>query len=85
LVASHSFSLESPAKRAPANHQSPCKEQLEPVLQIQPTADDTDPRFEIAIFGPEPNQSAYFKTRGKHPVRKVLQAACRTFGVDYNL
>jgi len=69
----------------PTTHQSPHEEQLEPVPQIQPTADDADPRFEISIIGPEPDQSACFKTRGKHPVRKVLQAACRTFGVDYNL
>ena len=61
------------------------KEQPEPVPQIQPTADDTDPFFEISIIGPEPIQSARFKTCGKHPVCKVLQVACRTFGMDYNL
>ena len=75
----------SPTKRTPTTHRSPPKEQPEPVPQIQPTADDTDPCFEISIIGPEPNQSARFKTRGKYPVCKVLQAACRTFGMDYNL
>ncbi|KAF8901919.1 hypothetical protein CPB84DRAFT_1777017 [Gymnopilus junonius] len=41
-----------------------------------------DPRFEIVITGPD-NSSAHFKTRGKHPVRKVLAAACKTFGIKY--
>lgn len=41
-----------------------------------------DPRFEIAITAPD-NSIAHFKTRGKHPVRKVLAAACKTFGIKY--
>ena len=43
------------------------------------TQSEEDPCFEI---GPQ-NESAQFKTRGKHPVRKVLAAACKTFGVKY--
>ena len=42
----------------------------------------SDPRFEITIIGPQ-NETAQFKTRGGHPVRKVLAAACRTFGIKY--
>jgi len=38
--------------------------------------------FEICILGPQPSQAAQFKTRGKHPVRKVLQAAYKAFGLD---
>lgn len=41
-----------------------------------------DPRFEITIISPE-NEAAQFKTRGGHPVRKVLAAACKTFGIKY--
>ncbi|KAF8161609.1 hypothetical protein B0H34DRAFT_796368 [Crassisporium funariophilum] len=44
---------------------------------------EEDPRFEIAIMGPNPEHFAQFKTRGKHPVRKVLAAACKTFNVNY--
>jgi hypothetical protein len=43
---------------------------------------DEDPCFEITIIGPK-NETAQFKTRGKHPVRKVLAAACKTFGIKY--
>src|ERR1700678_2843746 len=43
---------------------------------------DEDPSFEITIIGPK-NEPAQFKTRGKHPVRKVLAAACKTFGIKY--
>jgi len=46
------------------------------------TQSEEDPRFEITIIGPQ-HESAQFKTRGKHPVRKVLAAACKTFGVKY--
>ncbi|KAJ3507167.1 hypothetical protein NLJ89_g6461 [Agrocybe chaxingu] len=42
----------------------------------------SDDRFEITINGPAPNQSAQFKTRGKHVVKKVLAAACKTFDID---
>ncbi|KAF8815970.1 hypothetical protein BYT27DRAFT_6482472 [Phlegmacium glaucopus] len=47
-----------------------------------PPPPEEDPRFEITIIGPQ-NESAQFKTRGKHPVRKVLAAACKTFGIKY--
>ena len=54
-------------------------------LNPKPTGDeDEDPRFEIYIMGPQPSQAAQFKTRGRHPVRKVLQAACKAFGLDYD-
>ncbi|CAA7263129.1 unnamed protein product [Cyclocybe aegerita] len=42
----------------------------------------SDDRFEITINGPAPNQSAQFKTRGKHVIKKVLAAACKTFDID---
>jgi hypothetical protein len=42
----------------------------------------SDPRFEITITSPQ-NEAAQFKTRGGHPVRKVLAAACKTFGIEY--
>ncbi|KAF5322351.1 hypothetical protein D9619_002204 [Psilocybe cf. subviscida] len=56
----------------------------EPAASRTAAAADNDPRFEITILGPESYQVAQFKTRGKHPVRKVLAAACKLFEVDYN-
>ena len=50
--------------------------------QIKNLTAQPDPRFEITIIGPQ-NEIAQFKTRGGHPVRKVLAAACRTFGIKY--
>jgi len=49
-------------------------------LKAPPSSDD--PRFEITITGPD-SLIAQFKTRGKHPIRKVLAAACKTFDIDY--
>ncbi|KAF9553335.1 hypothetical protein CPC08DRAFT_754277 [Agrocybe pediades] len=43
---------------------------------------EADPRLEIIIFGLTDDQQAKFKTRGKHPVRKILAAACKSFGID---
>jgi hypothetical protein len=55
-------------------------EKVKPIAPVpQP---EEDPRFEVTIIGPQ-DESAQFKTRGKHPVRKVLAAACKTFGIDY--
>lgn len=48
-------------------------------LAFQP---EDDPRFEITITGPQ-NETAQFKTRGRHAVKKVLAAACKTFGIKY--
>jgi hypothetical protein len=41
-----------------------------------------DPRFNIKIIGPQ-DETAKFKTRGEHPVRKVLAAACKAFDIKY--
>lgn len=62
---------------------TPPKRILDIVKPATPAAQpEEDPRFEIKIIGPQ-NESAQFKTRGKHPVRKVLAAACKTFGLKY--
>ncbi|KDR69780.1 hypothetical protein GALMADRAFT_145180 [Galerina marginata CBS 339.88] len=45
-----------------------------------PTGDD--PRFDITVTDPD-NHIAQFKTRGKHPIRKVLAAACKSFSIPY--
>jgi len=42
-------------------------------------------RFTVTIIGPYEEQQAEFKTRGKHTIKKVLAAACRTFELDYDL
>lgn len=56
---------------------------IEPAKLDTPAAQpEEDPRFEITIISPQ-NETAQFKTRGKHPVRKVLAAACKTFDIKY--
>ncbi|KAF5355101.1 hypothetical protein D9756_005771 [Leucocoprinus leucothites] len=40
-------------------------------------------RFQVRVEGPEFDQHAEIKTRGKHPVKKVLAAVCKTFSLDY--
>lgn len=57
-------------------------EPVKPIASAPPSQPEEDPRFEISIVGPQ-NEIAQFKTRGKHPVRKVLAAACKTFDVKY--
>ncbi len=44
----------------------------------------TDPneRFKITVRGPEADQRAALLTRGRYPVRKVLYAVCKVFGID---
>lgn len=76
--------LKSALKRTPS--QRSVRKEKEPVtFNAKPTNDEVeDPRFEIYIMGPQPSQAAQFKTRGRHPVRKVLQAACKAFGLDYD-
>ncbi|PPQ89884.1 hypothetical protein CVT25_004806 [Psilocybe cyanescens] len=61
-------------EEAPRRERSPRKDN-----QTIPAAED--PRFEIGIVGPG-NDCVQFKTRGKHQVRKVLAAACKTFDMD---
>jgi len=69
--------LKSALKRSPS--QRSVRKEKEPASKDE----GEDPRFEIYIMGPE-DQGAQFKTRGRHPVRKVLQAACKAFELDYD-
>ncbi|KAF8883229.1 hypothetical protein BD779DRAFT_1674581 [Infundibulicybe gibba] len=65
----------------PSRHPSPAAAPL----TTPPAADPPkDLRFKIYISGPASPHHAEFMTRGAHPVRKVLSAACKTFGVEYN-
>ncbi|KAF8885944.1 hypothetical protein BD779DRAFT_1531640 [Infundibulicybe gibba] len=65
----------------PPRHPSPAAAPL----TTPPAADPPkDLRFKIYISGPASPHHAEFMTRGAHPVRKVLSAACKTFGVEYN-
>lgn len=40
-------------------------------------------RFQVRITA-HTDQNAEIKTRGKHLVKKVLAAVCKTFGLDYD-
>ncbi|KIM36883.1 hypothetical protein M413DRAFT_448816 [Hebeloma cylindrosporum] len=73
--------LKSALKHSPS--QRSVRKDKEPVNSKPTTDEGEDPRFEIYITGPQPGQAAQFKTRGRHPVRKVLQAACKAFEIDY--
>lgn len=55
----------------------------EPPVPIPVPESDENKRFSISVMGPRPTHRAEFKTRGKHLVKKVLVAACKTFGLDY--
>lgn len=53
------------------------------VKEPQRPSSSTDERFQVSISGPQ-DQTAEIKTRGKHLVRKVLAAVCKTFDLDYD-
>jgi hypothetical protein len=42
-----------------------------------------DEGFQITVSGPD-DQTAEIKTRGKHLIRKVLVAVCKTFDLNYD-
>ncbi|KAG5733094.1 hypothetical protein E4T56_gene9113, partial [Termitomyces sp. T112] len=40
-------------------------------------------RFRVTVHGPHTGQSADFRTRGGHNIRKVLESVCRTFELPF--
>lgn len=54
-----------------------------PAEELQRPSSSADERFQVSINGPDLDQTAEIKTRGKHLVRKVLAAVCKTFNLDY--
>ncbi|KAF9443887.1 hypothetical protein P691DRAFT_377140 [Macrolepiota fuliginosa MF-IS2] len=52
-------------------------------LEQPNTTQDLEARFQVRITA-HPDQNAEIKTRGKHLVKKVLAAICKTFNLDYD-
>ncbi|KAF9046013.1 hypothetical protein BDZ89DRAFT_1058580 [Hymenopellis radicata] len=72
----------APPAPSPVKHvlSSPVKSPSQGTEKLNAT--DPNERFKITVRGPEAEQRAALLTRGRYPVRKVLNAVCKVFGVD---
>ncbi|KAK0437933.1 uncharacterized protein EV420DRAFT_155361 [Desarmillaria tabescens] len=79
----------SPAKKERSSgpgvrNPSPRKERYEePGVQAS-GEDDLDKHFEVTVIGPQDNQRARLKTRGRYQVKKVLHGVCKSFGIPFD-
>ncbi|EKM76003.1 hypothetical protein AGABI1DRAFT_116072 [Agaricus bisporus var. burnettii JB137-S8] len=83
----HEFQQEEEPERSPrvqfdAEDQGSKRDEA-PAEELQRPSSSADERFQVSINGPDLDQTAEIKTRGKHLVRKVLAAVCKTFNLDY--
>ncbi|KAF9476673.1 hypothetical protein BDN70DRAFT_995516 [Pholiota conissans] len=79
----------SPVKQEPPSTPAPkdlskSTKNTRPAPLTDATAIDPDMRFGITVECREINQIATFKFRAKHTVSKVLSAACKTWGIEYD-